>query len=344
MMMPADKARRFTFLLLDRFTMMPLAAAMDSLRLANKLSGRIAYEWRLVGSGGEVAICSNGSRIALDGGLDDDRITSRDEVVIVCGGDDITTQATRPVLNWLRRQARAGATIGAVCTGSHILAKAGLLDGRKATIHWECHDAFVESFPEVDLQRQVFVDDGSRLTAAGGTASIDMMLHLIGQAQDAMLVSEIADQMLHTGIRSGNDRQRLSVAARIGIRHPRLTAVVARIEANLENPISPPQLAADAGMSTRQLERLFMRYLNCSPKRYYLESRLARARNLLLQTDLPLIEIAIASGFASSSHFSKCYRERYGTTPYRERGIRRAGGLALTAASVFEVPALSLAS
>jgi transcriptional regulator GlxA family with amidase domain len=317
-------ARRFTFLLLDRFTMLPFAAALDSLRLANKMAGAPLYEWRLIVPDGGFATCSNGAQIRLDGGLDDIVAVARDGVVVVCGGDDITTQATRPVLAWLRKQARTGVTLAAVCTGAHVLAKAGLLDGRRATIHWENHDSFAEIFPEVHLHRQVFVDDGTRLTAGGGTSSIDMMLHRIGQTHGPDLASKIADQMLHTAIRNGRDHQRLSIATRIGIRHPRLAAVVARIEANLENPVSPPELAQDAGMSTRQLERLFMRYLNRSPKRYYLEARLGRARQLLLNTDLPLIEIAIACGFASSSHFSKCYRERYGTSPYRERGVQKA--------------------
>lgn len=319
-----DPTRRFTFLLLDRFTMLPFAATVDALRLANKLSGKPLYDWRLVGTQGPVATCSNGSRIAVDADLGDDRAAARDDVLVVCGGDAVTTQATRPVLAWLRRQARSGAVLAAVCTGAHVLARAGLLDGRRATIHWENHDSFVETFPDVTLHRQVFVDDGARLTAGGGTSSIDMMLHLIGRTHGADLVSRIADQMLHTSIRTDREGQRLSVATRIGIRHPRLAAIVERIEANLEHPVSPSRLAADAGMSTRQLERLFMRYLDRSPKRYYLEARLGRARHLLLHTDLPLIEIAIACGFASSSHFSKCYRDRYGTSPYRERGVQRA--------------------
>ncbi|SNR47164.1 GlxA family transcriptional regulator [Paracoccus sediminis] len=339
--MASPTPRCFTFLLLDRFTMLPFAATLDALRLANKLSGKPLYEWRLVGTAGPFATCSNGSRMAVDAGVDDDIAATRDEVVVVCGGDAITTQGTRPVLAWLRRQARSGATMAAVCTGAHLLAKAGLLDGRRATIHWENHDSFAETFPDVALHRQVFVDDGARLTAGGGTSSIDMMLHLIGQTHERDLVSQIADQMLHTAIRTGRDHQRLSVATRIGIRHPRLAAIVTRIEANLENPISPPELAADAGISTRQLERLFMRYLDRSPKRYYLEARLGRARHLLLLTDLPLIEIAVACGFSSSSHFSKCYRERYGSSPHRERGVQKAAVVAMPARPD---PVLALAS
>ena len=301
--MPSDKPRRFTFLLLDRFTMLPFTAAIEPLRLANRAAGRDLYSWRLVGPGRDWATCSNGARVALDGGLDD-TLPERDDVVIACGGTEIAREATRPVLTWLRKQARGGATVGAVCTGAWVLAEAGLLDGRKATIHWENHDGFAEAFPQVDLYRSVFVNDGNRLTAAGGTSSIDMMLHLIAEAQGEALATEVADQMLHTTIRTNQDRQRLSIPTRIGVRHPRL--------------------AADAGMSTRQLERLFRRYLNRSPKRYYMETRLARARNLLMQTEMSIIEVALASGFSSPSHFSKCYRALYGGTPYRERGTGAA--------------------
>lgn len=317
--MPPDTARRFTFLLLDRFTMLPFAAAIEPLRLANRAAGQSLYRWRLVGPQGDWATCSNGSRIALDAGLED-VAGGRDAVILICGGIEVAREATRPVLSWLRKQARGGATMGAVCTGAWVLAEAGLLDGRKATIHWENHDGFAEAFPQVDLFRSVFVKDGNRVTAAGGTSSIDLMLHLIAAAHGDALAAEVADQMLHTAIRSDQDRQRLSIPTRIGVRHPRLAAVIARMEANLEDPISPAQLASDAGMSTRQLERLFRRYLNRSPKRYYMETRLARARNLLMQTEMSIIEVALASGFSSPSHFSKCYRALYGSTPYRERG------------------------
>ncbi|SCX98393.1 GlxA family transcriptional regulator [Paracoccus tibetensis] len=326
--MPSDKPRRFTFLLLDRFTMLPFTAAIEPLRLANRAAGKPLYEWRLVGPRGDMATCSNGSRVLVDGGLDGDAVAGRDEVVIVCGGTEIAREATRPVLSWLRRQARGGGSMGAVCTGAWILAEAGLLEGRKSTIHWENHDGFAEAFPEVDLYRSVFVHDGNRLTAAGGTSSIDLMLHLIAESHGDALAADVADQMLHTAIRTDQDSQRLSIPMRIGVRHPRLAAVIARMEANLEDPISPAQLAQDAGMSTRQLERLFRRYLNRSPKRYYMETRLARARNLLMQTEMSIIEVALASGFSSPSHFSKCYRAQYGSTPYRERGTATASGAA----------------
>lgn len=318
--MSDEKPRRFLFLLLNRFTMLPFTAAIEPLRLANRAAGRELFTWHLTGPQGDVARCSNGARIMLDTSLEASPAPARDDVVIVCGGTEIAREATKPVVAWLRRHARGGGSMGAVCTGAWILAEAGLLEGRKATIHWENHDGFAEAFPEVDLFRSVFVHDGNRLTAAGGTSSIDLMLHLIASAHGDALAADVADQMLHTTIRTDQDRQRLSIPTRIGVRHPRLAAVIARMESNIEDPISPARLALDAGMSTRQLERLFRRYLNRSPKRYYMETRLSRARNLLMQTELPIIEVALASGFSSPSHFSKCYRALYGSTPYRERG------------------------
>jgi transcriptional regulator GlxA family with amidase domain len=228
------------------------------------------------------------------------------------------------VLTWLRREARRGLAVGAVCTGAQVIAQAGLLDGRRCTIHWENRDSFEEDFPDIDLTQNVYVIDRDRYTAAGGTASTDLMLKLIARRHGAELANLVADQLIHTAPRSDKDEQRLSIPTRIGVRHPKLATVIHMMEENIEEPISPATLAQDVGMSTRQLERLFRRYLNRSPKRYYMELRLGKARNLLLQTDMSVINVALACGFASPSHFSKCYRSLYKTTPYRERGAAEA--------------------
>jgi transcriptional regulator GlxA family with amidase domain len=172
----------------------------------------------------------------------------------------------------------------------------------------------------VDLTKSIFVRDGNRISAAGGTASIDLFLRIISDEYGSDLSNAVADQMIYTAIRTDRDSQRLSVPTRIGVRHPKLSKVIQVMEENIEEPISPAILAKDVGMSTRQLERLFRRYLSRSPKRYYMELRLQKARNLLMQTDMSVINVALACGFASPSHFSKCYRAHYDTTPYRERG------------------------
>ncbi|WP_099823410.1 GlxA family transcriptional regulator [Oceaniglobus indicus] len=316
---PIDaKPHHFVLVLLDGFSLLAFAASIDALRIANRLSRQTLYTWRLVGENGEAVACSAGTRFQLDGGLDE---LNRDDIVLVCGGVDVARASTRKILNWLRREARRGVVLGGLCTAGYTLAKAGLLDGRKATIHWENHDSFAEEFEDVHLTKSVFVMDGNRYTTAGGTSSIDLMLKLIGDHHGETLASAVADQMIYSAIRTDQDTQRLSTPTRIGVRHPKLSQVIQMMEAHIEDPISPATLARDVGMSTRQLERLFRRYLNRSPKRYYMELRLEKARNLLMQTDMSVINVALACGFASPSHFSKCYRAQYATTPYRERGV-----------------------
>jgi transcriptional regulator GlxA family with amidase domain len=247
---------------------------------------------------------------------------AREDVVLVCGGIDVQKATTKRLLNWLRREARRGVTLGGLCTAVYALARAGLLDGKRATIHWENADSFAEEFEEVVLTKSVFVIDGNRMTTAGGTASIDLMLKIIADDHGEELAGAVADQLIYSSIRTDQDTQRLSIPTRIGVRHPKLGQVIQVMEQNLEEPISPATLARDVGLSTRQLERLFRRYLNRSPKRYYMELRLQKARNLLMQTDLSVINVALACGFTSPSHFSKCYRAHYHTTPYRERGTQ----------------------
>lgn len=311
------RQRRFVFLLLDRFTMLSFAGAIEPLRIANRVIGREAYTWVLAGEGGRESTCSNGASFKLDMGLDE---VEREDTVLVCGGIDVQQATTRAILNWLRREARRGVAIGGLCTGAYTVAKAGLLDGKRATIHWENQDSFIEEFEDVKLTKSVFVVDGNRMSTAGGTASIDMMLKIIAQDHGEDIANTVADQLIYSSIRTDQDTQRLSIPTRIGVRHPKLSQVIQMMENNIEDPISPADLAEEVGMSTRQLERLFRRYLNRSPKRYYMELRLQKARNLLMQTDMSVINVALACGFASPSHFSKCYRAHYDTTPYRERG------------------------
>ncbi len=311
------KSRRFIFVLLDNFTLLSFASAIDCLRLANRRMGRDHYTWALCGEGGDTVSCSTNTTFKLDNDLSELR---RDDTIVLCGGTQIQQATTKRLLNWLRREARKGPPVIGLCTASFCMAKAGLLDGKRATIHWENQDSFAEEFDEVELSKSVFTIDTNRMTTAGGTSSIDLFLKLIAQDLGEDVANWVADQQIYSSIRTDQDTQRLSVPTRIGVRHPKLSMVIQMMEANIEEPISPSLLAKEVGMSTRQLERLFRRYLNRSPKRYYMELRLQKARNLLMQTDMSVINVALACGFASPSHFSKCYRAHYETTPYRERG------------------------
>ncbi len=318
---PARRRRRFVFVLMNQFTLLSFAGALDALRIANRQFDAPVYEWLILGEEGKPVLCSAGTEVAVSADLIE---LHRDDTLLLCGGLDIRDNTSQKLVAWLRREARRGVSIGALCTATYALARAGLLDGKRATIHWENHDAMAEEFPGVKLSKAVFVIDGKRMSTAGGTASIDLMLKLIAQDHGEQVANAVADQQIYTSIRTDQDSQRLSVPTRIGVRHPKLAAVIQMMEANIEEPISPSVLARDVSMSTRQLERLFRRYLNRSPKRYYMELRLQKARNLLMQTDMSVINVALACGFASPSHFSKCYRAHYQITPYRERGSQAA--------------------
>ncbi len=317
----AQKPRRFVFALLDQFSLQSFSGAIECLRIANRAAEAELYSWELAGEGGDTITCSAGLVFSLDLDLIE---LGRDDTILVCGGLDIVHHSTKKIINWLRREARKGVKIGGLCTAAHTMAIAGLLDGKRATIHWENQDSFSEEFDKVELTKSVFTIDGTRMTTAGGTSSIDLLLKLIAEDYGEDLANTVADQQIYSSIRTDQDTQRLSVPTRIGVRHPKLSKVIQMMEINIEEPISPSILASDVGMSTRQLERLFRRYLNRSPKRYYMELRLQKARNLLMQTDMSVINVALSCGFASPSHFSKCYRTHYQTTPYRERGSQSA--------------------
>ena len=316
-----SKPSHFIFVLLHNFSLLSFASAVECLRIANRMAGKTLYTWEVQSETGDTVSCSAGTMFAPDRKLGE---LTREDTVVICAGLDVAEATTKPLLNWVRREARKGLRIGGLCTGAYVLASAGLLDGKKATIHWENHDSFAEEFEDVKLTKSVFVVDGGRMTTAGGTSSIDLMLKLIADQHGEDLGNAVADQLIYSSIRTDQDTQRLSVPTRIGVRHPKLSQVIHMMEQAIEEPISPAVLARDVGMSTRQLERLFRRYLNRSPKRYYMELRLQKARNLLMQTDMSVINVALACGFSSPSHFSKCYRAQYGTTPYRERGTQGA--------------------
>lgn len=318
MVKTSDPRKNYIFVLLESFSMLAFSSAIEPLRLANYMAKKQIFSWNLLSIGEKDVVCSNGTRVLCDSNLELD--THRDDTVIVCGGTDIKKSVTKKLLNWLRKESRKGVAIGGVCTAAQVMAMAGLLDGKKCTIHWENRDSFAEEFPEHHLTSAIYTVDGNRFTAAGGMASADLMLHLIGAEFGSELANSIADQMIHTSIRTEKDSQRLSIPTRIGVRHPKLSAVLELMESSLEEPQSPSKLATQVGVSTRQLERLFRRYLNKSPKRYYMELRLQKSRNLLLQTDMTVINVALACGFSSPSHFSKCYRNHFSNTPYRERG------------------------
>ena len=310
------KTSHFVFLLLEDYTHLAFSCAVEPLRIANFVSGQPLYKWSLASADGISARCSNGSVTLVDAGL---QPLSRVDRLFLVSGLNVQNHTSPEVLNFLRRERVAGTQIGAICSGAYVLAKAGFLNGIDTAIHWEYHDLITEEFPEVSLVRNVFVANQKHITASGGTAAADLMLHLIAKEHGGDLATAVADQMVYNAVREGSAAQRVSLQSRHGMRNAHLARAIHLMEANIEDPCSPFEIADQVGISTRQLERLFGRYLNTSPKRYMMEMRLHRARNLIVQTEQSIAQIAMACGFNSTSHFSKVFRSHYGVSPISHR-------------------------
>lgn len=310
------KPDHFMFLLIEDFSHLAFANAVEPLRIANLVSGQQLYRWSLVAEGGVSQRCSNGAVTLVDQGLD--ALGPQDRLFVV-SGIHVANRITQPVLDYLRRAARTARCVGAICSGAFVLAKAGLLAGKPASIHWEFHEAVEEGFPEVDLQRTVFVADEKRPTCSGGSATADMMLHLIARKHGMELAVKIADQMVYSTVRNDQAEQRVSPGARFGARKEKLTRAIRLMEQSLEAPMSSTELADEIGLSPRQMERLFRKYLNETPSQYYQALRLDKAQKLLLLSDLSVMEISLACGYSSASHFSRVFRNAMGVSPYNFR-------------------------
>lgn len=303
-------------LLVPRFSMMAFTSLIEPMRIANRCSGQTLYRWQILSLDGEPVEASNGLMLAVNGAYRDGVGLS---AAIVCAGVDVARNDHRELIAVMRRLTSFGTAIGAACTGTYVLAKAGLIDGYQATIHWEDYPSLVSEYPDLVITQELFEIDRNRFSCAGGTAAIDMMLAVIARDYGATLAAQVTDVLVHHRMREKGERQRMDLRSRLGIAHPKLLAVVRRMEETVETPVSCAELARQEGISTRQLERLFSKYLGISPTRHYLSVRLERARFLLLQTSMPILSVAMACGFVSASHFSKSYHEHFRRTPSAER-------------------------
>ena len=318
----ADTAnvRRIGFLLVPNFSLIAFSAAFDALRMANRMREQKIYDWRVFTYDGQPISSSSDLTITPDG----DAAAATDlDMLILCAGDKVHLAVDKPLLAWLRKMAQQKVPLGAICTGSYLLARAGLLDGYRCTIHWENMASMREEFPTAIVSQELFEIDRDRFTCSGGTAPLDMMLNIISRQHGAQLAVAISEEFICERIRGRHDRQRVPLRLHLGTSQPKLMEAVALMEANLEEPMSLDELAQHVQLSRRQLERLFQKHLSCVPTRYYLELRLAKARQLLLQTSMSIVDVAFASGFVSAPHFSKCYRDFYGIPPRDERRQRR---------------------
>jgi|TARA_B110000977_G_scaffold53186_1_gene72296 transcriptional regulator GlxA family with amidase domain len=316
----AETALHVSFLMLPEYTLSAFSNAIGILRMANRLTERVLYTWSVHSLDGQPVVSSAGLELTLDGSLAD---ATDANILLVCGGYSVKKYCNKILTDGLRKIAKKKIPIGGIDTGTYALAVAGLLDGYRCTIHWENLSSLREEFPRLEITSSLFVIDRDRYTCSGGISSIDLMLNLIASIHGHQLVQEISEQFSCDRVRTEKDAQRAPLKYLIGASQPRLVDAVTLMESNIEEPLTLDEVANYVGISRRQLERLFNRYLHCAPSRYYLELRLSRARLLLLQTSIAVIDVAISCGFSTAPHFSKCYSDLYGKPPSAERRALR---------------------
>lgn len=297
---------------------MAFSSVIEPMRACNVLAKRTLYEWRVVGAAPGPVTASCGVTIQPDHFAAQAPTPDR---VVVCSGGDADHVRSEAATKWIRKCARNGIDIGAVADAAFFLARAGLLDGYSCTLHWTSQASFAESFPQIDMRRDLFVIDRRRFTSAGGVGSLDMMLEIIRADHGTELASGVAEWFIHSPLRSSVDRRLMPLRLRTGIRNDLVLSAIALMEESVEDALTIPQMAARLGVSLDRLERGFAAALQTSPISYYRKLRLKRAADLLAHSSMTVRDVALASGFQSMSSFARAFLEIHGQSP---RDWRRA--------------------
>jgi transcriptional regulator GlxA family with amidase domain len=325
--MGKDTATTIGFLLIRDFAMISVVSALEPLRGANRLLGRDAYAWRLFSEEGGTARASNGMVVAVDGGLAELPAALPElDFLFVCAGldDDPPNRARLNAV--LSRAARAGIVIGSLSAGTFILARAGLLEGYRCTVHWEFQPAFEDAFPELDCSHGLYVIDRDRWTGSGGITGLDMMLQLIERDHGPALSRSVGNQFQVDRIRNAGVDQRPGALERLDTLPAPMQKAITLMMSHVENPLQMSEIAELSGLNIRRMERLFRAHLDTAPARFYRRLRLEKARDLLLHTNLSTLEIGFLTGFSSSSHFAMAYARAFGTRPSEVRRTETRAG------------------
>jgi len=311
------------FLLLPKLTLLAFTSALEPLRVANQIAGRELYRWFLMSEDGGPVSCSCGVTITPDSGLHD---VPREALAFVCAGIEPTETVSPRATRWISRQRAFGCTVGGICTGAFALARAGVLEGRRFTLHWENQPAFIERFIGLEPTGALYEIDRELITCGGGSAATDMMLHLIERDHGADLASVVADMCLHFRASTHEAPQRSGFSHALNSRNPHLIAAMRAMNETIEAPLEIADLAEQVGISRRQLERLFNGHVGTTPAQFYMDLRIARVHALLNETDLSVAEIAAATGFNSASQMGARFRKRYGMSPRAYRKSWQVAG------------------
>lgn len=317
-----DRTIRWGILVLPNFPILAYSALVDPLRAANTITGMDLYDWTTVSPSGRIPKSSHGLGVVADCVAEDAPNVDR---LVVVSGMDAHGYVSQPAYTWIRQELRRGAALGAVSDGAFFLARAGLLDGYRCTLHWRVQSSFREAFPHIECSRELFELDRDRFTAAGGVSGLDMVLALIEKDHGRDLALAVAEWFVHSPIRQDEGREQPTILMRSGIRDNRVVQAIQEMESHIEEPLSAEMLADRIGVSADTLERAFKRSVGQTTMQYYRTLRFRRARDLLEGSGLRVSEIAVACGFSDSSSFARAYRTHFGVSPRQYRQLSEKG-------------------
>jgi AraC family carnitine catabolism transcriptional activator len=306
----------FSLVLLPGFCLFSVSSLIECLRVANSLSEGANYRWSLRSVDGLPVMASSGLQFPVSASLQD--LDPR-AAIVLCGGPTPRLESLATGAAWLNRVARQAPLLIGLQGAVWQMARCGLLTGHRAAVHWELADAFGETFAGVSVSANLFEADRGRLTCAGGAAVVDMMLSLIARRSGAGVAQGVAEQLIHSRVRPG-DEQQVSATMRYNGKSPFLGRAIEIMQENVEFPLELEAIARKTGCSRRQIERVFLRFVGISPATFYRNIRLDRGRRLLAETQMSCTEVAFACGFSSQGTFCRAYQKRFGATPFMELG------------------------
>ncbi|CUH77168.1 GlxA family transcriptional regulator [Tropicibacter naphthalenivorans] len=302
-------------ILFPGFHMLAYALVVQVLRLANLCAGQQLFTWDVLSMTGQ-AVSEDG--LSVPAPAADWTAAPGYDLVLLCAGARALDHLPMGLRSFLIQADRAGATLGGIEAGGLVLARLGLLAGREAVIDLSATPGFTEKFPDVALSPRSFCYDRRRLTTGGGLAAGDAMLAWVGRVQSTALAVQVAESLERGHLRDTGQTQRLSQTS-----DPVLDRMQAIMATHLDDPLPLERIAEELDLSLKQLRRICRQTLNKTPAQIYLEMRLERAQQLVQDTDLPVSDVAQATGFASPSAFTRSYKALYKEPPRSTRAARR---------------------
>jgi transcriptional regulator GlxA family with amidase domain len=296
--------------------MMSVAATLDPMRAANRIAGNDVFKWKLLTLDGRPVTLTCGLPISPDAKFGD---AVSDDVLIIIAGFDSEIHARRDTVTKLVKLAPVFKAIGSVEAGSLLMARAGLLNGHRATTHWEDLEDFAGNYPKIDVIPDRYVVDGRYFTSGGASPTIDMMLHLIRTRKGMTLAMEVASAFIYEDTQTATNAQNFVSVGRLGISEPKIAAAIKIMQNQLDEPVPIEQIARSVKISVRGLEMLFGRALQTSPGKFYRHMRLQASRRMIIDTRLSIQQIAVRTGFGSSSAFSRAFKLHFGESPIQMR-------------------------